>query len=81
MSQSIKASGLRNYHIGDVATLTCYGLDGVTKRYEVTGKLLAFRRTFDGEEVQEFTIVIEGVDEVTIPANIDRFYAIELYRR
>lgn len=81
MGQPIKTSGLRSYHIGNVATLTCYGLDGVTKRYEVTGKLLAFRRTFDGEEVQTFTIVIEGVDDVIIPADIERYYAIELYRQ
>lgn len=75
MGQPIKTSGLRSYHIGNVATLTCYG------QYEVTGKLLAFRRTFDGAEVQAFTIVIEGVDEVTILANAESFYAIEIHRQ
>lgn len=79
MAAPINASSLSIGQIGKVVVLTAYAPDGIRKHYEVTGRLLSFRRTFSGEDVQ-MDVCIEGASEVSIPYSADSLYKIQVYQ-
>lgn len=81
MAEPLNPSDLRNYHIGDIATVTSYEHDNVQKHYEVTGRLLAFRRTFTSEKVQSLSLFIEGAGEIVIPHHVERYFTVHLHRK
>jgi hypothetical protein len=80
MAHNTNGSDLQYYHIGDIATVTSFAHDSTQKNYEVTGKLLAFRRTFVGESVQSLSLFIEGAEEIVIPHHVERYFTIQIHR-
>jgi hypothetical protein len=79
MTEPLPVSELLPEHIGSVVTLMCYGNFKDETKFEITGRLLAFQRTFDARSVKTITVFIEGANKVPVSYGLEHQYGIQVH--